>query len=249
MSAYGSLCTEFYDLDKPSPPADALAFYVDRARKAGGRVLEPMCGSGRFLLPMSLAGLPVDGVDSSAAMLAACRAHARSLGSEVSVFLQTLASLELPHRYSMAFIPSGSIGLVTDDEELHKVLSRIHAHLEPGGSLLLELVCDDGQPLSPAVLEPRTVLCPDGSSITYTCIASRSTIPDTICYSGTYLRRQGTRTVETEFEELVLRLYDTQRVMAELAACGFEATTVSGASDSAFLAESGCMLVEARADS
>jgi len=117
MSAYGSLCTEFYDLDKPSAPADALAFYVARARKAGGRVLEPMCGSGRFLLPMSLAGLPVDGVDSSAAMIAACRAHARSLGSDVSVFLQELASLELPHRYSLAFIPSGSIGLVTDDEE------------------------------------------------------------------------------------------------------------------------------------
>jgi len=56
MAAYGSLCTEFYDLDKPSAPADALAFYVERARKAGGRVLEPMCGSGRFLLPMSLAG-------------------------------------------------------------------------------------------------------------------------------------------------------------------------------------------------
>ena len=54
MSAYGSLCTEFYDLDKPSAPADALAFYVARARKVGGRILEPMCGSGRFLLPMSL---------------------------------------------------------------------------------------------------------------------------------------------------------------------------------------------------
>ena len=248
MSAYGSLCTEFYDLDKPSAPADALAFYVARARKAGGRVLEPMCGSGRFLLPMSLAGLPVDGVDSSAAMLAACRAHARNLGSDVSVFLQELASLELPHRYSLAFIPSGSIGLVTDDEELHKVLSRIHAHLEPGGTLLMELVCDDGQPVNPAELKPRAVLCPDGSSITYTCIASRSTTPDTICYSGRYSRRKGAHTVETEDEELVLRLYDSQRITAELAVCGFKATTVSGASDLAFLAESGCTLVEAHTD-
>ena len=247
MSAYGRLCSEFYDLDKPSAPADALAFYVDRAHKAGGRVLEPMCGSGRFLLPMSLAGLPVDGVDSSAAMLAACRAHARRLGLEVSVFLQTLASLELPHRYSMAFIPSGSIGLVTDGEELHKVLSRIRAHLEPGGTLLLELVCDYSQRTHPAELEPLTVLCPDGSSITYSCISTRSTMPDTICYFGTYLRRQGSRDIETESEKLVLRLYDIPRITAELAVCRFETTRVSGASDLAFLAESGCMLVEARA--
>lgn len=248
MSAYGSLCTQFYDLDKPSAPADSLAFYIARARAAGGRVLEPMCGSGRFLLPMSLAGLPVDGVDSSAAMLAACRAHARRLGSDVSVFLQDLASLELPHRYAMAFVPSGSIGLLTDDDELRRALWRIHAHLEPGGTLLMELFCIDGPSVYPAELKPRTVLCPDGSSITYTCIASRSTTPDTICYSGTYSRHQGAHTVDTEAEELVLRLYDSRRIIAELAACGFKATTVSGASDLAFLAGSGCTLVEAHTE-
>ena len=112
--------------------------------------------------------------------------------------------------------------------------------------MLLKLL--DGQPVIPAELKPRAVLCPDGSSITYTCIASRSTTPDTICYSGRYSRRKGAHTVETEDEELVLRLYDSQRITAELAVCGFKATTVSGASDLAFLAESGCTLVEAHTD-
>ena len=68
MEAYGSLCTEFYDLDKPAAPAAALAYYLDRARDAQGRILEPMCGSGRFLIPMLRAGLPIDGVDASRAM-------------------------------------------------------------------------------------------------------------------------------------------------------------------------------------
>lgn len=247
MTAYGSLCTEFYDLDKPSAPAEALAFYVERARKADGRVLEPMCGSGRFLLPMSLAGVPVDGVDSSPAMLAACRTHARKLGGHVSVFLQDLASLDLPHRYSLAFIPSGSIGLITGEEELRKVLSRLYAHMLPNGTILLELVNDHRQAVSPAECEPRAVLCADGSSITYTCSASRSTGPDTICYSGTYTKRHGARVIETEAEELLLRLYDAEQLSAELASCGFKATTVSGAGELAFLAESGCTLVEARA--
>jgi SAM-dependent methyltransferase len=247
MAAYGSLCTEFYDLDKPSAPAEALVFYVARARKTGGRVLEPMCGSGRFLLPMSLAGLPIDGVDSSPAMLDACRSHAQGLGAQVNLFLQDLASLELPHRYSMAFIPSGSIGLITREEELHKVLSRIYAHLEPNGTLLLELVNDQDQSDSPTESEPRVVLCADGSSITYTCSASRSTRPDTICYSGTYTRRHGTRVVEKEAEELLLRLHDPQKLSSELTNCGFKTTAASGASDLAFLSESGCTLVEARA--
>jgi SAM-dependent methyltransferase len=248
MAAYGSLCTEFYDLDKPSAPADALAFYVERARKARGRILEPMCGSGRFLVPMSLAGLPVDGVDSSSAMLAACRTRARSAGIEVSIFLQELASLKLPQRYSMAFIPSGSIGLICEDDELQRALSCLHTHLEPGGILLLELVCDDGQLVSPAELKPRAVLCPDGTSITYTCIASRAKAASTICYSGIYTKRRGAHIVETETEELTLRLCDSQSVRTELARCGFNAVEVSTASDLAFLAGSGCALVEARAD-
>jgi SAM-dependent methyltransferase len=247
MSAYRSLCTAFYDLDKPTAPADALAFYVDRARQARGRILEPMCGSGRFLLPMAQAGLSVDGVDSSAAMLAACRARARGLGLEVNVDLQDLASLQLSSRYSMAFIPSGSIGLVTKDEDLREALRRIHAHLEPSGVLLLEVVHDAGPPITATELEPREVQCEDGTSIRYTCTASRSLAGDTIRYSGTYSRRQGMQTIETESEELLLRIYAPERITDELEACGFSGTIVAGASDHAFLAESGCLLVEARA--
>jgi len=248
MAAYGSLCTEFYDLDKPSAPAEALAFYIGRARKAEGRILEPMCGSGRFLLPMSLAGLQVDGVDSSQDMLEACRAHARELGVAVSVFQQDLASLELPHRYSLAFIPSGSIGLITEQGEIKRALSCIYTHMEPSGTLLLELVSDSRQAITPTDFEPRTVRCADGSSITYTCSATQSTRSDTICYSGTYTRRHGARIIETEVEELVLRLYDAEQLSAELASCGFKTTTVADQSALAFLAESGCTLVEARAD-
>ena len=39
---------EFYNLDKPNAPVGALSYYLDRARRTGGRVLEPMCGSGRL---------------------------------------------------------------------------------------------------------------------------------------------------------------------------------------------------------
>ena len=42
LTTYASLCTEYYDLDKPNPPEDALAFYAEYARRASGPILEPI---------------------------------------------------------------------------------------------------------------------------------------------------------------------------------------------------------------
>ncbi|MFO7787927.1 MAG: class I SAM-dependent methyltransferase [Halospina sp.] len=76
MNSYGKLSTAFYDLDKPYPPPDALAFYTHYARAAGSPILEPMCGSGRFLIPLMQEGFKITGVDASYDMLSgsACRA-------------------------------------------------------------------------------------------------------------------------------------------------------------------------------
>jgi len=51
LDTYLSLCTQVYDLSKPTPPEDAYAFYRSYVESAGKAVLEPMCGTGRFLLP------------------------------------------------------------------------------------------------------------------------------------------------------------------------------------------------------
>ncbi len=51
---YGSLCTEYYELERPNAPEDALRCYLQFAQEAHGPILEPMCGSGRFLIPLSL---------------------------------------------------------------------------------------------------------------------------------------------------------------------------------------------------
>ncbi len=149
---------------------------------------------------------------------------------------------------SMAFIPSGSIGLITEEEELHRVLSRISAHLEPNGTLLLELVSGADLAVSLTETKPRAVQCADGSSIAYQCNASRSTTPDTICYSGTYTKQHGTRVHRNGSRGAAATEGHPQKVSAQLAICGLKTTMVSGASELAFLALSGSTLVEARAD-
>ena len=78
LASYLRLCTEVYDLSKPNPPKDAYAFYRDYVIKANGPILEPMCGSGRFLLPLREEGFNVHGFDASDHMLASL--HAKGYG-------------------------------------------------------------------------------------------------------------------------------------------------------------------------
>ena len=55
---YGSLCTEMYEILHEFAPKDKLDFYLSYARK-GQKILEPLCGSGRFLIPFIQYGFDI----------------------------------------------------------------------------------------------------------------------------------------------------------------------------------------------
>ena len=65
---YGSLCTELYELLHQEAPEDELDFYLSYAEK-GKKILEPLCGSGRFLVPFLQRGFDISGIDLSGEML------------------------------------------------------------------------------------------------------------------------------------------------------------------------------------
>jgi len=71
--AYGKLCTQFYDLHKPQAQEESLQYYISCAKRCFGPILEPMCGSGRYLIPMMEQGFSIQGFDSSPSMLEACK--------------------------------------------------------------------------------------------------------------------------------------------------------------------------------
>ncbi len=58
-------------------------FYLDLARRSGGPVLEIACGTGRILLSVARAGIAIEGVDNSAAMLGVLRGHLATEPAEV----------------------------------------------------------------------------------------------------------------------------------------------------------------------
>ena len=135
MNSYKKLCTEFYDIDKPNAPADAFEFYLHYAQQAKGAILEPMCGSGRFLLPLLEYGFSIDGIDASDDMLKACRENGHMRRLTPNLFKQFLHQLELPQRYDLGIIPAGSFCLITNPLEIQEV------------SAFSTLICFQGQPL------------------------------------------------------------------------------------------------------
>lgn len=243
MGSYGRLSTAFYDLDKPAAPADAIAYYLDRARQSEGPVLEPMCGSGRFLLPLLQAGVPIDGVDMSPEMLAACRRRAEALGLVATLHEQSLDALSLPRRYGLAFIPSGSLGLIPTKEAFRASLRALRRHLARGATLLVELVDEVAFGAESGAEGSRAVVVEGGVGIHYAWRMTRDPGSDTVHWSGRYQRCDAGSVLAEESEEIVLRLYGAREFLAELQSAGFVNARIVEATDAmAWLRESGCTL-------
>lgn len=115
-----------------------LPYFREFVEDEGQPALDVGCGTGRLLLPLLRAGLEVDGCDVSADMVAACRAKAELEGLSPNLYVQAMHELDLPRAYR-TIIVCGSFGLGSDRERDRQALARLHRHLEPGGTLLLDI--------------------------------------------------------------------------------------------------------------
>ena len=118
-------------------PDDSL--HADVVRAAAGSSLELGVGNGRFLIPLVEAGLPLEGIDSSADMLHRCRRHAAERGLNVVLHRGDIAPLDLGRRFAALVCPAGSFTLVADEQRARAALASYLDHLEPGGTLALTM--------------------------------------------------------------------------------------------------------------
>ncbi len=89
-SFYGQLYAKRYDRDEGRH--NMLAYYLKRWDEAGrpSPVLEPLCGTGFFLIPFLEAGADIDGLDSSPYMLAECQKKAQEKNLSPQLYQQFL---------------------------------------------------------------------------------------------------------------------------------------------------------------
>lgn len=128
---YGSLCTEMYEILHEQAPQDELDFYLSYAEK-GKKILEPLCGSGRFLIPFLERGFDIFGMDLSEEMLGKLKRKAPN----ARVMQADIISFTAEEKFDYIFIPSGSISLFTDMSVCKGILQKMKELLAPGGKFV-----------------------------------------------------------------------------------------------------------------
>ncbi|NMB75690.1 MAG: class I SAM-dependent methyltransferase [Myxococcales bacterium] len=231
-----------YDAEYASFTAD-VGFYLSRARAAAGRVLELGCGTGRVLLPLARAGLPIDGLDSSEPMLEALRRVGPP--SSTRLHLADMRDFELPESYRLVIAPLNALMHLLCDDDLRACLRCVRRCLAPGGRLLFDV----HNPI-PELLRPSP---PEGTALRNLVIAGEwfaqrefFSYDDTQRIGDIVYRFEPLRGGESLSTRLRLRYYPPEALDALLAEEGFALRSRQGGfSGEPFFAQSLTQVVEA----
>lgn len=131
---YRKLHAEWYEIaTSRDEHSEELAFWERCIRECGEPALELGSGTGKVLIPMMERGLDIRGIDTSDDMMARCRAVAVAKGLEPELHEQSMTEFDLPERFGTIVLPSGSLCLFVEDEDIRNVFERVMHHLKPGG--------------------------------------------------------------------------------------------------------------------
>jgi SAM-dependent methyltransferase len=132
--SFGEEVAERYDDEPRGDEADAVAFLAGLAGE--GRALELAIGTGRIALPLSAAGVLVDGIDVSEPMVA--RLRAKPGGDALDVTIGDFAAVPVDGSYRLIYVVFNTLfNLLTQDDQV-RCFENVAAHLEPGGAFVVE---------------------------------------------------------------------------------------------------------------
>jgi ubiquinone/menaquinone biosynthesis C-methylase UbiE len=137
----------FYDWENARTVArQDIRFWQRLAAAQEGPVLELGCGTGRVALPVARAGVPLVGIDRSAAMLERARLRLRRarLLPQVSLVRGDIRSLPFRRRpgFALVMAPYGILQSLTREADLKATLASVARVLRRGGLLGIDLVPD-----------------------------------------------------------------------------------------------------------
>ncbi len=209
---YRGLCTEYYELDKPTPPEDALQCYLRYAEEAHGKILEPMCGTGRFPIPLLERGYSVTGFDYSPYMLDVCRKKCNERGLACNLLEATFETFSLREEYDLIFIPSGSFGHLITSEQINQALTLIADRLKPGGKFVVEIETLKAIRGPQGVWRGRWIDKPDGSKIVINILSRFDPISRVETGLFRYELWEGNTVSRTEVEDYHVRHYEPAEI-------------------------------------
>lgn len=220
LDTYLSLCTQYYDLDKPVVSEDSLAFYMEYAKVAKGPILEPLCGTGRYMIPFMKAGFDIHGFDASPFMLEALHQKCVAQNIKPKVWQGFFEDLAQPTQYSLIFIPCGSLGLIIDRKQVKLCLKKIWEHLSEDGTFVFEAETLTAIPAQLGAWKGSVRKRLDGKNIVLSTLdlPPEDQVETTLCR---YDLVEGNAIVQTEIENFRVRFYDPSELCALLKEAGF----------------------------
>jgi SAM-dependent methyltransferase len=158
---------KLYDHVVPYAMRGDVDFFVDEARRASGPVLEVGCGTGRVLMPTARAGVSIDGIDVSGAMLDVLRdklsVEDEDVRSRVRLHEGDMRDFNLGQQFALVTLPFRPFQhLLTVDDQV-ACLTNIHRHLQHGGRVILDLF---NPSLDYLANRPVGELLPEGPAVT-----------------------------------------------------------------------------------
>lgn len=220
---YGSLCTEFYDADKKFCSSDELDVYKTMLDKTD-IILEPMCGSGRLLIPLLQEGYNVHGFDNSNDMLNSCKERASKLGLHPELWHGSIEEILLQQRYNKIIIPFGSFQLLHPRESACQALVKFKNSLLPKGKLILhsfipwEWLFKDAQ----HQFSERVVTTDDGAIITIKSQGEINKLEQFSSVSSFYTKTLNGNIVAEENEKMYISWYYRYEMELMLEKSGFK---------------------------
>jgi Methyltransferase domain len=112
-----------------------------------GPALELGIGTGRIALPLAARGIAVHGIELSEAMTAQLRR--KPGGAEIPVAIGDFSSTRVDGTFRLVYLVFNTIGNLTTQAQQVACFRNAAAHLEPGGSFVIEVGIPDLQRLPP----------------------------------------------------------------------------------------------------
>jgi SAM-dependent methyltransferase len=131
-----------YDQTLAVTTSGDIAWFVEQAQVAGGRVLDMACRTGRISIALAEAGLEVTAVDSSTGMLDRFRTKLSSLPesvqSRITVQQGQMHSFRVPGPFSTVVCCDAFFHNLTVDDQMN-CLHCVASHLMPGGRFVFNI--------------------------------------------------------------------------------------------------------------
>ena len=130
-----------YDADTADMPVEPVVEFLEPL--AGSGALELAIGTGRIAVPLAARGVRVAGIDLSPDMVEQLRRKT----DEIPVSIGDYATTRVDGTFSLAYIVFNSIVNKTTQDGQVATFANAAAHLEPGGSFVVEVGIPNAQPL------------------------------------------------------------------------------------------------------